>query len=248
MFVGNWKAYKTVSETESFFKELPNYSTAWNNEVIITPSYVNLDCAARGMPKNVTLGAQDVSQFGEGAHCGEVTAAMLKAVGVRYCIVGHVERRTMGEDNLTINKKLKNLMAAGIVPMLCVGDTQQEYEDNKTREVIEKQIMECLDGVHDFENIVVSYQPIWSIGTGFDASESLTGIIADFIRKTVRKMTGNPMSANFPILYGGGITAANARSYLEIPDIDGLMVGGTSLRPGTFSEIVNTKFNLTAKT
>jgi triosephosphate isomerase len=244
VFVGNWKAHKTIPETEAYFKELIPLSATWKEEVIITPSFVNLDAARRCMPPNVKLGAQDASHVTSGAYCAEVTVAMLNAVGVKYAIVGHIERRAMGDDNLRINKKVMNCLNAGITPILCVGDTLIEYNNNQTREVIEKQIRECLEGVTDFSKIMVAYQPIWSIGTGFYAAGDLANIIADFIRKTVQKMTNNPMSANFPILYGGGITVNNAREYLEVPEIDGLMVGPTSLTPQSMHEIVTTKFKI----
>lgn len=246
LYVGNWKANKTIPEVEEYFKELPKYVGGWEHEAVLMPSYVNLDCAARTKPEKVTLGAQDVSHWASGEHCGEVTASMLKAVGVKYCLAGHVERRAMGEDNLRVNQKIKNLLAAGITPIVCLGETLPEYKNDMTRVVIEKQIKECLDGILEIDKLVLAYQPAWTFGTGFFATASgdYINIIADFIRKTVVKMTGNPMAANFTILYGGGISVVNAPEYMSQPEIDGLMVGPTSQKPDVFSQIVTTKFKI----
>ncbi|KAI4454048.1 triosephosphate isomerase [Holotrichia oblita] len=221
------------------------HAASWQSEVVITPTFLSLETASRKITPNVKLGAQDVSHLGMGAYCGEIPASLLKALGVKYCIVGHVERRGLGETNDRINLKVKNCLAYGIIPILCIGETLSEYEGDKTRVVIEKQLKECLVGVSGVENIVIAYQPIWSIGTGNQVPTEYIGIIADFIRKTVKKITGNALSANFTLLYGGGpITAQTAKMFLETPDIDGLMVGGTSLKPSSLSEIVNTKFQI----
>jgi triosephosphate isomerase len=244
VIVGNWKANKTIPETEEFLKELPVFSSKWVHEVVITPSFVNLETAARLMPPNVKVGAQDASKWESGEHCGEVTAAMLKAVGVSHCIVGHIERRAMGETNMDVNAKVKNCLAHDITPIFCVGETLDEYNNDMSRVVIEKQIKEGLDGIKDTTKIIIAYQPIWSIGTGHYAPGELANIICDFIRKTVQKMMGSPMAGNFPLLYAGGITASNAREYLECSEIDGLMVGPTSRTPSVLSEIVMTPFTV----
>jgi triosephosphate isomerase len=244
LFIGNWKAHNTVAEAEAFFKELPQYSGSWTHEVVLTPPFTCMETAQKMLPPNVILGAQDVSHYGIGHYCGEIPCALLKPFGVKFAIVGHVERRIMGEENSRINIKLKNCLAHDITPVLCVGDTMQEFQSNRTREVIEKQLKECLVGVSDLTKIVIAYQPIWSIGTGHYASSELCGMIAGAIRKAVQKIGGTPMAGNFPILFAGGITTGNAREYLEAPDIDGLMVGPTSLKPSTFSEIVTTKFEM----
>jgi len=242
LFVGNWKAHFTVPEAEQYFLDLPQYSGKWEHEVVLTPPFTLMQTAQRMLPPNVKLGAQDVSHQGIGHHCGEIPCGLLTPFGVKYAIVGHVERRVMGEQNDRINKKLKNCLANGITPILCVGEDLREYEANRTKEVIEKQLQECLVGVSDYTKIVVAYQPIWTIGTGFYASSELCCMIANTIRKAVQKLGGNAMAGNFPILYAGGITVMNARQYLETMDIDGLMVGPTSLQAKTFSDIVTTSF------
>jgi len=244
LFVGNWKANKTIAETEEYFSQLPMYAAGWQSEVVITPSFLSLDMAARKITPNVKLGAQDVSHLGMGAYSGEIPAALLKSIGVKYCIVGHVERRAMGETNDRINLKVKNCIDHGIVPILCVGENLAEYESNKAHDVIERQLREGLVGVRDVENIVIAYQPSWSIGTGHQVPPEYVGIIAEFIRKAVKNFTGHATAVNFTLLYGGAISASNAQAFLETPDVDGLMVGGTSLKPSSLSEIVSTKFKI----
>jgi len=242
LFVGNWKAHFTVEEAENFFKELPQYSGKWVHETVLTPPFTLMHTAKTMLPPNVILGAQDVSHYGIGPYCGEIPCGLLKPFGVKYAIVGHVERRVMGEQNDRINTKLKNCLAHDITPILCVGDNLQEYQADRTKEVIEKQLQECLTGVGDLSKIVVAYQPIWSIGTGFYASSELCSMIANTIRKQVQKLGGTPMAGNFPILYAGGITTENAQEYLETTDIDGLMVGPTSMKPEMLNKIVMTRF------
>ena len=244
IFVGNWKAHFTIEEAEKYFEELPQFSGQWLHEVVLTPPFTLMQTAQKLLPSNVILGAQDVSHHGIGPYCGEIPCGLLKPFGVKYAIVGHVERRVMGEQNDRINAKVRNCLGHGITPILCVGDTLHEYQANQTEHVIKKQLKECLVGVTDYSKIIVAYQPIWSIGTGFYAAPELTGIICNLIRKTVQKIGGSPMCGNFPILYAGGITTHNSREYLEASDVDGLMVGPTSMKPQIFHEIIMTKFEL----
>jgi len=244
LFVGNWKAHFTVEEAENYFRDLPQYSAKWEHEAVLTPPYTLMQTAKAMLPPNVKLGAQDVSHHGIGPYCGEIPCGLLKPFGVKYAIIGHVERRVMGETNDRINMKLKNCLAHDITPILCVGDNLHEYQTDQTKAVIEKQLQECLVGVSDYGKVVIAYQPIWSIGTGFYASSELCGMIANTIRKQVQKLGGSPMAGNFTILYAGGITVDNAQEYLEAQDVDGLMVGPTAMKPDIFSKIVMTRFQL----
>ena len=242
MFVGSWKANKSLAEAKEFFKEFTGHASRFMHETVLCPAYVHMETAMGAMPSTVKLGAQDCSQFGNGPHTGEISASMLSGFGVKYCIVGHVERRAAGETDEDINKKVKQCLAAGISPIICVGDTLAEYDNNMTRVVLEKQMRDCLVGVTAFDKLVFCYMPIWSIGTGFYASGEYANIIGDFIRKTLQKLTGNPMSANIPILFGGQITATNVREYLECPECDGVMFAVAALKPMDFASIANTKF------
>ena len=245
LFVGNWKSTKNVAETVEYLSEVAQHVNGWQHEVVLTPSYICLDVASQKMLPSIKLGAQDISHMGTGACNGDIPASSLKSLGVKYCIVGHVDRRSMGEDNARVNIKLKNCIDNSIIPILCIGESMQEYESNRTREVIEKQLQECLVGIRAVEEIVIAYQPIWSIGTGHQINTEYIGLIANHIRKTVVKMTGNAMSGNFTLLYGGGpITPQTCKSFLETPDIDGLMMTVGSYKPATFNEIITTEFKV----
>jgi len=245
LFVGNWKSTKNIKETEEYFGELTQYAPSWNHEVVLMPSYICLDTASKKLTGDVKLGAQDVSHMGTGILNGDIPVSDLKTLGVKYCLVGHVDRRGLGEENDRINKKMHNLINEGIIPILCIGETSQEYEQNRTREVLEKQLRECLVGVKNAEDIVIAYQPVWSIGAGHSVNNDFIALMADFVRKTVKDVTGNPMSANCTILYGGGpITNQTAKGFLEILNIDGLMATVASFKPQSWNEIVKTEFTI----
>ena len=244
LFVGNWKSTKNVAETEEYFRELPQYISKWKHDVVLMPSFICLDVARRFNLPDVKLGAQEISHLGTGACSGDIPASSLKSLGVKYCLVGHVDRRAMGESNDMINKKLHNCLAESIIPILCIGETLQEYENNRTREVIEKQLRECLVGVNNIENIVIAYQPIWSIGTGHVVNTEYIGLICEYIRKIVVSI-GNAVSAGFTLLYGGGpITSQTAKGFLEMPEVDGLMMTLASYKPSTLTEVVTTEFTI----
>jgi len=246
MFVGSWKTYKTSKdEVAAYLKDLPQFSGYFNptHEVILCPSFVHLDMIHNQLPANVRLGAQDCSEFGAGAHTGETTAGQLASLGVKYCIVGHVERRQAGETDQQINGKIKQCLEHNISPIVCFGETLVEYDNDQTRVVLERQMRDCFMGVRDLSKVVLCYMPIWSIGTGFYTTGEYGNIIANFMRKTAVKLTGNPMSANCPVLFGGQITTSNTQEYLETPEIDGVIFAISALEPKDFSEIITTKFS-----
>jgi triosephosphate isomerase len=247
MFVGSWKTYKsTIAEVNDYFRDLPNYSSSFKTdyEIVLCPSTIHLESAMRAVPSNVRLGAQDCSAYPAGPHTGDTTAAQLADLRVRYCVLGHVERRAAGETDEVINLKVKQCLANGITPIVCFGETLVEYDNDQTRVVIERQMRDSLRDVKDIENVVLCYMPIWSIGTGFYTTGEYSHIIADFMRKNAVKLTGNPMSANCTILFGGQITHGNVQEYLETPEVDGVMFAVCALNPADFSEIVKTPFSM----
>lgn len=246
-FVGNWKTYKTSKEEiNEFFNALPAYSEYFKpeHEIVLTPSVIHMDYVAALLPPYMKLGAQDCSAYSKGAHCGDTTAAQLKQCGVKYCILGHVERRKEGETDQIINLKIKQCLEHGIVPIVCFGETLAEYDNNQTRIVLERQMRDCLAGIRDTQEMVLVYMPMWSIGTGFYTTGEYGNIIADFMRKTAAKYTGNPMSANCTILFGGQITATNTIEYMECPEIDGVIFAISALQPKEFAEITKVQFSI----
>ena len=247
MFVADWKTYKTTSsEVTTFFQDFPIYSAQFRPEleVVLCPSFIHMDLVSNLKPSNIVLGAQDCSQYGVGPYSGHITAGQLANVGVKYCILGHVQRRLDGMKDTIINKKVHQCLANGITPIVCFGETLAEYDNDQTRIILERQMRDCLQGVKDMQKVILAYMPIWSIGTGFYTTGEYSNIIADFMRKEAVKLTGNPMSANCTILFGGSITQSNVKEYLETPEIDGIMFSIASLTPKFFAEIVGTEFSL----
>ena len=243
MFVASWKANMgTQEQATKFFDEIAPISASFMHEVILCPNHVFIDMASKKMPHTMQLGAQDVSATGNGPHTGEITASVLSNFGVKYAIVGHMERRIAGEDDKAVNKKIKQCLAAGIRPIITVGETLAEYERNMTRVILERQLMEALDGVREYDKLIFCYQPSWSIGTGHFTSGDYTNLIMDFMRKHIQKLTGQPMAGNVPMLYGGGVTVNNAREYLEQPEVDGLMWGLNTTTAKGLADMVNLQF------
>lgn len=243
-FVGSWKANKTLEEAKQYFKDFQNVSSTFMHETVLCPSYIHMETAMNMMPATVKLGAQDVSQYPSGPYTGEISASMLASMGVKYCIVGHVDRRKDGETDEQINKKIKQLIAAGISPIVCFGETMVDYENNMTQMVIDNQMKICLAGVTDISKLILCYQPIWSVGTGYYTAGDYTNIIADYMRKHIVKITGNPMSANTTILYGGQITVGNVREYMDQPEIDGVMFAVAAMDVNDFAAVVTSKFTI----
>jgi len=241
IFIGSWKSTKSRDDAAQFFAQMPGLASNFTHEVVLCPSFLHME-AAQALPHTVKLGAQNVSQNGSGAFTGEVSAAMLKSYGVKYCLVGHVERRVAGETDQQINLKIKQLIANGITPVICFGETLADYDNNMTRQVIEKQMTDALAGVREYNQLVLCYMPIWSIGTGYYTSGEYTNIILDFMRKHIQKLSGNPMAGNIPMLYGGQVTHSNAREYLECAQVDGLVFAAAASSPSEFAKMVTTQF------
>ena len=187
----------------------------------------------------VALGAQDVSQHDAGAYTGEVAPSMLKDVGCQYVIVGHSERRTLhGETSGTVAEKFKAAQAAGLVPILCVGETIEQREGGGTEGVVAEQLdaVVSLTGIEAFANAVIAYEPVWAIGTGLTATPEQAQAVHEFIRTTLAGLNAD-VAANVQILYGGSMKGENAAGLLAQPDIDGGLIGGASLKAQDFLAI-----------
>ena len=241
--VASWKAnMPNLDAAGRFFQELKDMQLAISHEVVLCPSFVFIETAMKNLPTNIFLGAQDVSQYSNGPFTGEITASTLASFCVKYCIVGHMERRVFGDTDVITNKKIHRLLEQNITPIITVGDTLAEYKADKTRTVIERQIKEALAGIKDWQKLIFCYQPSWSIGTGHFTSVDQVNMIIEFIRKTISRITGVPMSGNLPVLYGGGVTLQNARDYLDSPEIDGIMTGLGVTNAKTFADFINMPF------
>ena len=194
-----------------------------------------------GKDCKVAAGGQDVSKYEKGAYTGEVSAAQLADIGAKYCIVGHSERRQYhGEDDMLINAKVKALLEKGIIPIICVGESLEQREMDLTMEYVAYQVKAALSGVDasQLRRCIIAYEPIWAIGTGKTATAEQAEEVCQGIRAVVRGIYGARPARAVSILYGGSMNAKNAFELLAQPDIDGGLIGGASLKPADFSEIV----------
>ena len=241
---GNWKMYKTAGETSAFFQKFaPMVGGATHAEVVICTPFVNLPAAVEAArPTAIEVGAQDVFWLKEGAYTGEVSAPMLAAVGCRWVIIGHSERRQyFGETDETVLKKTTAALEAGLKPIVCVGERLEEREAGATEAVLGTQCARSLANLapEQIARIVVAYEPVWAIGTGKTATPEIAAAAHRFLRAQIRARFGAEAAAACRILYGGSVKPDNIKGLMAQPDIDGGLVGGASLDPASFASIVN---------
>ena len=240
---GNWKMYKTSAEAAAFaeaFKEL--YHDTDVKAAICAPftPLETLVKAFRGT--GIGVGAQNVHFEKEGAFTGEISVDMLTEIGVDYCIVGHSERRQyFGETDETVNRKLKVLLDTEIQPILCVGEVLEQREAGKEAEIVAGQVRAAFEGIdaEKAERIVVAYEPVWAIGTGKTATPQQANEMCSLIRSTLEELYDDVVSDRIIIQYGGSVKPENATDIMNMEEIDGALVGGASLDPSKFIEIIN---------
>jgi triosephosphate isomerase len=242
IIAGNWKMNKTVPEAVELAKAVVAATKGAESEVVVCPTFVCLDAVNQVVKgTHVALGAQDVHFEKSGAFTGKVSCDMLKSVGVKYVIIGHSEQRTyFGETNETVNKKVKAVLAAGLLPIICVGETLAEREGNITEKVVEDHVRGAYKDLSasDAQKTVIAYEPVWAIGTGKVASPEQAQDVHAFIRKLLVKIYDEPTSSIIRIQYGGSMKADNAKELLGKPDIDGGLIGGAALKAEDFNGIV----------
>lgn len=243
VIAANWKMNKTPTETRAFGVELKRLLPRgrWCEIVLCMPAI----CIPAGVKAlkdtRVSIGAENMHQETFGAYTGEISAPMLVDAGVKYVILGHSERRAMGENDQEINAKLKAALEAGLTPILCVGESLQQRETGVTFEHITMQLKSAFFGIvpEQLRRIVIAYEPIWAIGTGLTASPQEAEEVCQYIRTVVRKLSSAKTARATSILYGGSMNDKNAENLLAQPDIDGGLIGGASLDPEKFIHIIN---------
>jgi triosephosphate isomerase (TIM) len=242
LIAGNWKMHKTIAEAESFIGALlPRVSSVDRVDVAICPPFLALQAmvdSARG--SRVAVYAQNMHHKPDGAFTGEVSASMLSEVGVHGVILGHSERRELfGETDRALQLKVPAALAAGLLPILCVGETEDERERGDTERKLRHQVQEDLARVEPdrLGQLVIAYEPIWAIGTGRVATLEQAQEAIAFIRALVADRS-QEQAQHTRILYGGSVKADNAAELMDLPDIDGALVGGASLDPGSFAAII----------
>ena len=238
---GNWKMHKTPPEAKALASELKDALKNCNHKVLIAPSFTALQSVAdvvRG--SNILLGAQNMATAEEGAHTGETSVLMLKEIGVDAVILGHSERRHVyGETNEMINEKVKLALAHGLEVILCVGETLDEREGGKAETVVKSQTEAGLKGVSEaqLDKVTIAYEPVWAIGTGKTATPDDADQIHRVTRETIKNMYSADAADKMVIQYGGSVKPANAAQLMGMPNIDGALVGGASLKVDLFLPI-----------
>ena len=244
IIAGNWKMNKTASDTKKFAEELkPILPRAKWCEVVVCVPFVNIPAALKAFKDmRVAVGAENLYYEPSGAYTGEVSADMLKDLGVKYVIIGHSERRQyFGETDVTVNKKVHAALEAGLHPIICVGESLEQRDMGVTLELMALQVKSALAGVspEKVRKCVIAYEPIWAIGTGKTATAEQAGEVCTHIRTIIRKQYGARVARAVTIQYGGSMNAKNAHELLAQPDIDGGLIGGASLKPDDFMAIIN---------
>ena len=234
---------KTNAEAKEFaLASAPFAALAKKNNIDIgvCPTYLSLATVKENASKDMIVAAQNCHFKESGAYTGEVSIPMLQELGIDWVLIGHSERRTYdNETNEKCNLKIKALVANHIVPLYCVGETLEQFEAGKTKEVVGEQVRVGLQDLtaEDVKDLVVAYEPVWSIGTGKNASSQIAQDICSFIREVLREMFGK-VADEIRILYGGSVKPVNVKEYLSCPDVDGALVGGASLKIDSFEELL----------
>lgn len=240
---GNWKMYKTIAEARHLVSELvPGLQAVRGVEKVLCPPFTAL-LAVRSLLEgtDIGLGAQNLHWEASGAFTGEISPLMVAEL-CQYVIIGHSERRAyFGETDASVNRKVQAALLHGIKPIVCVGETLEEYESERTTEVVSRQVREGLArlDLNDGSSLIIAYEPVWAIGTGRAATpEGANAVIADVIRASLTDLFGEGIANEVRVLYGGSVKAANAAEFFVQPEIDGALVGGASLKADEFVPIV----------
>ncbi|MCR5230005.1 MAG: triose-phosphate isomerase [Solobacterium sp.] len=239
---GNWKMNKLRSEAEAFFQGVePHLTGEEKADYGVGTPFTCLDVAVKNA-KVLKVAAENCNEKDSGAYTGEVSVPMIQEIGAGYCIIGHSERRTYyAETDAHCAAKAKRLLDAGIVPILCVGETEAEYDAGKTAEVVKAELAGSLAGLtaEEVGKIIIAYEPIWAIGTGKSADKQTAQDCCKLCRDTVRDLFGEDAAEAVRIQYGGSVKPINIAEYMACPDIDGALIGGASLKVDSFLEIIN---------
>jgi len=243
LIVGNWKMHGTIGESIKIVTTLQNLIAEYAHlEVAVAPPFTAIYSVSVAIAdSHIKLAGQNLLSDEEGAFTGEVSGLFLKDIGCDFVIVGHSERRQyFGENDKVVAQKLAAALKSDLIPILCVGESLDEREKGQTMEIVERQLKRAFFDInlHDFENMVVAYEPVWAIGTGKVATPEQAGEVHHYIRTWLTKYFDAPTANRIRLLYGGSVKPENATALMKQKDIDGLLVGGASLSPDAFAKIV----------
>ena len=240
IIVGNWKMNKTIAEAKEFILAVDGKLHDRATFGIGAP-FLTLESCVKAA-SNLIVAAENCHFEDNGAFTGEVSVPMLKEIGLGWCIIGHSERRQyFGETDQTVNLKAKKLIANGLIPIVCVGETLDQFEAGQTQQVVRSQVHACLNGIagNDVANLVIAYEPVWAIGTGKSATKEIANDTCGIVRDEVKKMFGDGVANKVRIQYGGSVKPDNIKEYMAMEHVDGALIGGASLKVDSFLEIVN---------
>ena len=242
IIVGNWKMNKLRGDAKEFVCAIEEYFTGEEASTygIAAPFTCLVECVDNA--KNLVVAAQNCHWKESGAFTGEVSVEMLEDVGVTYCVIGHSERRSMfGDTDETVNLKASKLLDENIIPILCIGETEAQYDAGETEKVIREQISGSMKGLcpHCVGKMVVAYEPIWAIGTGKSATKEIAQNCCHIVRDQIRVMFGDEAADKVRIQYGGSVKPENIKEYMACEDIDGALIGGASLKVDSFKAIID---------
>lgn len=242
IIAGNWKMNKTIEEAIKLVREIKNNLRDDVETVVCVPFTSLYEVKKEIAGTSLKLGAQNMHWEDSGAFTGEISPIMLKEIGVDYVIIGHSERRQyFGETDETVNKKIKSAIKHNITPIVCVGETLEQRENNIEKEIVKSQVLKAFSGIEgiDMEKIVIAYEPVWAIGTGKTASKEDANDMISFIRNIIMEEYGKEIADRVRIQYGGSVNSGNITEIMNQSDIDGALVGGASLKPEEFVKLMS---------
>lgn len=243
LIVGNWKMYKTIDEAHDFIQELLPLVKGSHSKVFLAVPYTLIHPVSKELvDTEILVGAQNMNDANEGAFTGEIAGKMLVDAGAKFVIIGHSERRSLfQESDEWINKKIKRALKDGLIPILCIGETLNERQEEATSAVLKKQLEQGLAGIteEEMKKVMIAYEPVWAIGSNSAATATIAEKTIEICRQSIEQMYGSNVSNHTKILYGGSVQPENAKLFLREPNIDGLLVGGASLTAEKFSKIIN---------
>jgi triosephosphate isomerase len=243
LIAGNWKMFKTTAEAKAFAEAFVKIYKSSDVQTAICAPYTQLEVLVEAFKDtDIKIGAQNMHFADEGAFTGEISAAMLKEIGIDYCIIGHSERRQyFNETNETVNLKLHKAFSFSIIPILCVGESLEQRDADEASEAVKAQLTEGLKNItqEQASTMVIAYEPVWAIGTGRTATPEQANEMCGFIRDVVEELYDEDVADMIIIQYGGSVKPSNATEIMNMEEIDGALVGGASLEPEKFIQIVN---------
>lgn len=247
LLVGNWKMYKTIGQALQFIDQIAPLAEKSSCKVMLAVPFTAIKTLSEKVQgTNIVIGAQNMNDATEGAFTGEVSGVMLRDAGAKFVLIGHSERRHLyHEDNGFINRKVLRALECGLEPLLCIGETYEEHQENKTQDVLKEQVTSALQGCSKdaAKTLTVAYEPVWAIGTGLAATCEIVEVAMKQCKGVLGEVFDAKSANKIPLLYGGSVTPQNADIYLNSDEIDGLLIGSASLATDSFAKIISLRQN-----